>query len=217
MNRDTREIDILAKKIWDYHHMNHRLEKADCILVLGSHDTRVAERGARLFLDGWAPLLVFSGGLGNLTRHIWDEPEGDKFARIAVRMGVPEDQVIVENKSSNTGENVRFTRKLLEERDMNPDKFILVQKPYMERRSYATFRKWWPEKQCVVTSPQISFENYPCDGISKEDVIHIMTGDLQRVREYPARGFQIYQEIPPDVWNAYERLVALGYTRNLIR
>ena len=40
----------LAKKLWDYHHMNHALEKADCIFVLGSHDLRVAERAAQLYL-----------------------------------------------------------------------------------------------------------------------------------------------------------------------
>ena len=37
-----------------------------------------------------------------------------------------------------------------------------------------------------------------------------------RIRLYPARGFQIEQEIPDEVWQAYERLVALGYTGNLI-
>ncbi|HEY3132139.1 MAG TPA: YdcF family protein [Acidobacteriota bacterium] len=210
------ETEVLARKIWDYHHMNHRLEKSDCILVLGSHDLRVAERGAQLFLEGWAPLLAFSGGLGNLTRHIWDEPEAEKFARIAEQMGVPCERILVENKSSNSGENIRFTKALFEERNIQAHKFILVQKPYMERRAYATFRKFWPEKECLATSPQISFENYPCNGISKEDVIHIMTGDLQRIRVYPERGFQIDQEIPDDIWSAYEALVMLGYTRNLI-
>jgi hypothetical protein len=36
----------LAKKLWNYHHVNQYLEKSDCILVLGSQDLRVAERGA---------------------------------------------------------------------------------------------------------------------------------------------------------------------------
>src|ERR1700731_1771649 len=58
----------LARKLWDYHHMHHTLEKTDCILVLGSHDLRVAQRGAELYLQGWAPLLIFSGGLGNFTQ-----------------------------------------------------------------------------------------------------------------------------------------------------
>jgi len=54
--------DKLAKIIWDYHHIGHKLEKADCILVLGSSDIRIAEYGAKLFFDGWAPLIIFSGG-----------------------------------------------------------------------------------------------------------------------------------------------------------
>jgi hypothetical protein len=47
-------------------------------------------------------------------------------------------------------------------------------------------------------------------------VISIMVGDLQRVREYPARGFQIPQDIPHDVWAAYEELVRAGFDRHLI-
>ena len=61
----------LAKKLWDYHHMHHVLEKADCILALGSHDLRVAERAAQLYLEGWAPIIIFSGGLGNFTKEMW--------------------------------------------------------------------------------------------------------------------------------------------------
>lgn len=210
------EVDALARKVWDYHHVNHRLQKADCILVLGSHDTRVAERGAQLFLEGWAPLLVFSGGLGNFTRGVWDEPEADKFAKIAVQLGVPSEKILIENKSTNTGENIRFTRRLLAERQIDPNTLIVVQKPYMERRSYATFRQFWPEKTCIVTSPKISFEDYPCAQISREDVIQIMVGDLQRILEYPARGFQIPQEVPKDVLAAYARLIARGYSKHLI-
>jgi uncharacterized SAM-binding protein YcdF (DUF218 family) len=211
------EVDSLAQKVWDYHHLNHRMEKSDAILVLGSHDLRVAERGAQLFLEHWAPFLIFSGGLGNLTREVWDRPEADRFAEIALAMGVPQDKILIENRSTNTGENVHFTRDLLANLHLNPQKFILVQKPYMERRTFATFKKVWPEKEAIVTSPQISFEDYPTREISKRQVINIMVGDLQRIRLYPAKGFQITQEIPPDVWAAGEKLIELGYTQNLIK
>ncbi|MGH9321589.1 MAG: YdcF family protein [Vicinamibacteria bacterium] len=211
------EVERLARILWDYHHLNHALEPADVILVQGSHDLRVGERGASLFLEGYAPLLVFSGGLGSLTRDLWDEPEARKFARVARGMGVPEDAILIEDGSTNTGENVHFTRRLLRDRGLDPKSFTLVQKPYMERRTYATFRKVWPEKKAVVTSPQIPFEDYATGEISLEKVIHIMVGDLQRIRFYPERGFQIEQEIPEEVWEAFERLVELGYTGNLMR
>jgi uncharacterized SAM-binding protein YcdF (DUF218 family) len=213
----TAEVDILAQKVWDYHHLNHRVEKSDVILVMGSHDLRVAERGAQLFLEHWAPLLVFSGGLGNLTCGVWDRPEADRFAEIAVRMGVPREAMLIENRSTNIGENVRFTKDLLAKLHLDPQKFILVHKPYMERRAFATFRKVWPEKQALVTSPLMSFEDYPNREISKRDVIGIMVGDLQRVRLYSAKGYQIPQEIPPDVWAAGQELIRMGFIQNIIK
>ena len=210
----------LAEKIWHYHQMNHQPKKADAILVLCSHDKKVAETGAQLFLEGWAPLLIFAGGLGSVTRGMWTEPEADQFAAIAIGMGVPSDKILIENKSTNTGENILFTKQLLAERGMDPQRFILVQKPYMERRSFATFRKLWPEKEVLVTSPRVSFDEY-LDGysneeLSKDDVISIMVGDLQRIKLYPDKGFQIHQDVPHDVWSAYEELVRAGYNQLLV-
>jgi uncharacterized SAM-binding protein YcdF (DUF218 family) len=216
----TDRADALARKLWDYHHMHHELAPAGAILVLCSHDTAVAARGAQLWLEGWAPILIFSGGLGAITKHLWSEPEADQFARIARAMGVPADRILIENRSTNTGENVRFTRQLLAERGLDPASFIVVQKPYMERRSFATFSNFWPGKPLIVTSPQVSFDdylaNYANSALTREDVISIMVGDLQRIRLYPEKGFQIPQEIPDDVWTAFEELVRLGYDRHLV-
>lgn len=213
----TEEVLFNARLLWDYHHMNHKLEKSDCILALGSHDLRVADRAAELYLEGWAPMVVMSGGLGNLTQGMWTEPEADKFAAIAIKKGVPADAILIENRSTNTGENILFSAKLLKEKGLDPHSFIVVQKPYMERRSYATFKKHWPDKKLLVTSPQIRFEAYATDDIPLERVIHVMAGDLQRIRFYPEKGFQIYQEIPPAVWEAYEFLVAMGFDQHLFK
>jgi uncharacterized SAM-binding protein YcdF (DUF218 family) len=213
----NQEILFLAKKLWDYHLLNNKMEKADCILALGSHDLRVPERAAELYLDGFAPLLIMSGGLGNFTQEIWTEKEADKFAAIAIEKGVPREAILIENNSTNTGENILFTQQLLKEKSLDPHSFIVVQKPYMERRSYATFKKHWPDKKLLVTSPQISFEEYPNEEIPMERVIHIMVGDLQRIKMYPEKGFQVYQEIPPDVWEAFEQLVVLGFDKHLMK
>jgi uncharacterized SAM-binding protein YcdF (DUF218 family) len=173
-----------------------------------------------LFKEEWAPLLIFSGGLGSITRTFWTQPEADQFAAIAIDLGVPPDKILIENRSTNTGENFRFTRQLLLERGVDPRKFIVVQKPYMERRSFATFRKIWPEKDVIVTSPQVAFDeyldSYTNEALSVDDVISIMVGDLQRIKVYAETGFQIPQEIPPEVWSAYEELVRYGYNRHLI-
>jgi uncharacterized SAM-binding protein YcdF (DUF218 family) len=205
--------------IWNYHLMHHTLEKADCILTLGSHDLRVAAHAADLYLQGWADYLIFSGGLGRLTEGMWERTEAELFAEVAIQKGVPEDHIFMENRSTNTGENLRLTEQLMKEEGLDFQKFIVVQKPYMERRAYATFKQHFPDKACILSSPPLSYEKYciPTDPeIHHERVIHLIVGDLQRIKIYAEKGFQISQEVPQEVWAAYETLVNMGYTEHLI-
>jgi uncharacterized SAM-binding protein YcdF (DUF218 family) len=210
-------VERWARIVWDYHHVGHALEKADCILALGSHDTRVAERAADVLLEGWAPLLVCSGHLGALTSGTWTRSEAEVFAEVASARGVPRESILLEDRSTNTGENVDFTRRLLLGRGIRPRRAIAVQKPYMERRTLATFAARWPELDVRVTSPQLSFDAYAQGEIRRDDVIHIMVGDLQRLVVYGRKGWSTPQEIPTEVQEAYEGLVAAGYTRRLLK
>ncbi|KAK3486093.1 DUF218 domain-containing protein [Neurospora hispaniola] len=98
------------------------------------------------------------------TRPQAEEEEEDKqkfqseasiFASIALSMGVPPSAILIEEQSTNTGENVRFTHALLEKRGINVKDFLLVQKPYMERRTWGTFGRQWPSSFC--SSPSSSF------------------------------------------------------------
>lgn len=213
---NQKRIDALARRIWEYMRLNQTPAPADCTLVFGSHDPRVAKYGADLFLRKLAPLMVFSGKRGRLTER-WRSTEADKFARVALRAGVPRGKILIEREATNTGENVLFTKRLLAKRGLNPRRLIVVHKPYMERRTWATFRKVWPQKKIIVTSPPLSFEDYPNRFISKKDVIAIMLGDFQKIRLYAKEGFQIPQRIPRKVLDCYRRLVKLGYTERLVR
>jgi hypothetical protein len=73
----------------------------------------------------------------------------------------------------------------------------------------------------IVTSPQVSldeyFEHRADTALSTDEVINILVGDLQRIQVYADRGFQIPQEIPAEVWQAFEALVAAGYDQRLVR
>lgn len=214
--------DQAIETIWEYMHLHQTLQKADAILVLGNRDIRVAERAAQLWLDGWAPYLVCSGS-GNIHN---DKPgreqfvgstEAEVFAAKAIEMGVPKDAIIVENQSQNTGQNYEFALARLAERGVTVKTLIAVQKPYMERRTYATGKVWLPDINLIVTSPDISLVDYPNESNSEgEHWIHALVGDLQRIKEYPKKGFQIEQEMPDEVWEAYEYLVDEDYTNRLI-
>ncbi|MHA1847209.1 MAG: YdcF family protein [Promethearchaeota archaeon] len=210
------EIISSAKVIWNYLKVNQHLKKSDCIVVLGSYDLRVAEYGAKIFLEEWAPFIVFSGGLGNFTKGRWNRPEAVIFSEIAVNLGVSEEKIIIEDKSTNTGENLIFSVKALNLKGIFPDTYILIHKPYMERRTFATFKSLFPDKQCVVSSPAYSFEDSPIDEFSLEDIINIIVGDFQRIMVYPEKGYQIKQDIPDEVLSAYEFLINNHYRKHLI-
>jgi uncharacterized SAM-binding protein YcdF (DUF218 family) len=205
-----------AQVLWDYMKLNQPLQKADCLLVMGSHDLRVAEYGAKLYLDGWSPLMVCSGGLGNQTRNLWDETEARKFSRVAYQMGVPIEKILLEEESTNTSENITFGRRLLQSKPIDLTSILLVHKPYMERRVLATFQKLWPGIEGRVSSPPLTMREYSNDEISMEEMINIMVGDFQRILVYPQKGFQIEQPVGKKVLLAFESLVEYGFCRNLI-
>lgn len=205
-----------AHTIWDYHLMHEKLRPADMIWALGSHDLRVADRAAELWHEGLAPIIVMSGGLGNFTEGVFHKPEAELFAERAIALGVPEQSILIENKSSNSGENVTMSRNLLDMKDVSITSAIAVHKPYMERRAYATIRAQWPELEVQLTSPLLSFSSYCNDEIPADKVINIMVGDLQRIIKYPELGYMIPQEVPDEVMQAMERLIDAGYTEHLL-
>jgi uncharacterized SAM-binding protein YcdF (DUF218 family) len=211
-------IDDYARLLYDYHFLQQPLKKADCIFVLGSHDPSVADYAAQLYHEAFAPYILFSGGVvrpvGEL-RNAVPKTEAEAFFDIAVSKGVPAEAIILENKATNTGENFIFTRKLLKEKNLDFKSFILVQKPYMIRRTYATAMIQFKDFDFIVSALPDTYESYLnrclAGGITKERVISNMTGDLQRLKIYPAKGFLIEMDIPEKVWYAYERLLEMGF------
>jgi uncharacterized SAM-binding protein YcdF (DUF218 family) len=216
MPDEKNNVDALVQILWDYHHLNHELRPADAIIVLGSNDLRVADRAAELFLANFAPIIVCTGGRGRLTEN-WETTEAEALTERLIAAGIPADNILVEPTATNTGENITRSRQLLADHGIVPRSIIAVQKPYMDRRSYATFKKVWPEVEVMVTSPHIAWADYCTGDMQKEYVINAMVGDLQRIKTYGENGFQIPQEIPTEVWQAYEELIRLGYDKQLIK
>ena len=223
-----------AEIIWNYHKMNHDISKddfaaqTDGILVFGSSDISVADEAANLWMkiakdrldaNMICPYLILSGGMGtgphsgyNLMG--WKRPEADIFSERVVSIVKRNEnpnyhenlQMFIENKGRNSGENVDFSKQIIDENNLKSEKLIIVQKPFMERRTYATFKHRWSSPDIRLHSSNISLLEYPEKSkISLEEVIGIMVGDLQRIKLYapPHGNFQITQDIPEDVWQAF--------------
>ena len=191
--------------------------RAELLLVAGSHDLRVPDCAARLYLAGAAPLIVCTGGFGKVTDGLFHQPEGEVFAARCRALGVPDGALLIEDRATNTGENFSRSRELLTGRGLSPRSAIAVCKPYMAKRVWATGTRQWPEVRWHVAVPPLSFEDYLAGDMDEEREIRLMVGDLQRLRVYAARGYQAPVEVPEALWAAYRRLVEAGFDEYVIK
>jgi uncharacterized SAM-binding protein YcdF (DUF218 family) len=203
--------------IWDYHQMGHAPRPCSVAIGLGSHDLGVADAAVDLYHRGMAPLLVFTGSSSPTTRDRMPRGEAVHYRERALELGVPSSAVLVEPRARNTGENIRFSRELLDEAGVEVSSVLLVSKPYEERRAYATARKLWPEVEIVSASSPMTLPEY-VDSIGDAGlVIDMLVGALQRLLIYPGQGFMISQQVPAEVTAAYERLCRQGFTSRLLQ
>ena len=220
MNSVNTQNLLDAKILWDYHHLHQPLRHAEMMLVLGSHDIRVAEYATKLFKQNLAPIIIVSGGIahvGDLLETGWKRSEAEEFSDVMIRSGVPQEKILMETKAKNTGENFTLSAEILKKQAIEFTTSIVVTKPYMERRAYATGKIQWPKIDLIITSSPLNFKEYVSSEIDQEVLVNIMVGDLQRILEYPSKGFQIVQDIPPDILDAYQRLVMAGYDKHLFK
>ncbi|MFF5039725.1 YdcF family protein [Streptomyces nigra] len=205
-----------TRRLWDYHQMGHTLQPCSVAIGLGSHDLGVAETAVDLYKRGMAPLLVFTGSTSPTTRERMPRGEAVHYRERAFELGVPDSAILVEPRARNTGENIRFSRELLEGAGVDVSSVLLISKPYEERRAYATARKLWPEVEIVSASTPMTLDEYVDSIEDARLVIDMLVGALQRLLIYPEQGFMISQPVPDDVREAYERLCHAGFASRLL-
>jgi uncharacterized SAM-binding protein YcdF (DUF218 family) len=206
-----------AQAIWDYHQVHHPARPCSAGIGLGSHDLGVAALAADLYRAGMFPVLVFTGANSPTTAARFPRGEAVHFAEHATALGVPASAIVIEPEAANTGQNIGFSRRALAAAGITVSSVMLISKPYMERRAYATARKAWPEVDAVCASEHLSLDDYLKAIGDDKLVIDMLVGDLQRIIAYPALGFAIPQDVPPQVMAAYERLTARGYDSRLLK
>jgi hypothetical protein len=202
----------IARNLWDYLCLDQPLCSAEYILVFGGHDLGVAERAADLYIEGVAPALLVSGGPRAVPIGSAFATEADAIVDVLVRRGVPKDVIAVERIASNTSENFWLSAELLRDLGKDPERFLVVQKPYTERRTIATALRRWPAKEVRVTSQQASFDEY-CNGtIPVSRILSMLVGETVRLENYARSGLiRLDKPVPSVLLDSAYRLQDAGY------
>lgn len=219
----TKEALSDLRIVWDSLYDEDALEKGDLIIAFGCADKAVGERAAQLWLKGFAPYVLFSGGLGKGTKGRLCASEAEGYRDIAIRMGVPESHILLETCSTNTGENISFSKALLMERGLAVKQAIVVHQPNMGRRIRATLGKQWADSgiRFLIAPGDRSLEGYlvrlSAEGIGETEMVSNIVGDFERMDTYAARGFQLECSMPEEAWAAFHRLVEAGFDQYIQR
>lgn len=214
----------------------------DCIVWAGNAVLHTAEQAFRLVRNGVAPRILLSGGIGHSTRLLWQTVEQHRTYRAVATEGRPEAQILrniairfwdldparilVDDASTNSGENAAFSRRILEESGIAADTILLVQDPTMQRRTDATFRHAWRDRPHVrfrnwptftprvaLVEDELRFRVGPVAGLwTMERFLSLVMGEVPRLRNDAAgygprgRGFIAAVDIPDAVESAYAHL-----------
>ena len=205
-----------AKNIWDFLKINQDLTKSDLILVLGNSDIRTVDKAVELYKKNYANKIIITGGLGRISSNLFDKPEAVVFKNIAVQKGVKDLDIEIESNSTNTFDNFRFTKKMIDESKVSVKSIIIVTKPYMEKRAYLMAKEIFHNTNLTVTSPDIEFSNYPNQILTKEFVINMLVGEIQRLIIYASHSEIEKVNMPKDILQNYNYLIEKGYTKQLL-
>jgi uncharacterized SAM-binding protein YcdF (DUF218 family) len=126
------------------------LAKADAIVAISGDTGARAESAIALWKDGYAPLLIFSGG----SRDPESVASAELMKRQAVAAGVPASAIVVEGASATTEENAENVARLMRDRGLRSA--ILVTSPYHQRRAALLFER-------EFAPAALSFRNHPAD------------------------------------------------------
>lgn len=206
-----------VKVLSNYMMKKDKLKKSDVVICCGCADVHVAEYACKLFLNSYADYIIFTGSSGKLSSKIFDKSEAEKFAEIALSLGIPQNRILIENKSTNTGDNLRFSKQIMDSNNINYNNIIITGGVLHGMRFYAAAKTIFKDSNIIISTYDVDiksfFEFYEKLGVSEYENICILVSDIYKMITYPDKGWQIKVDIPKKVINSYKNLIKLGYDK----
>ena len=158
---------------------------------------------------------MFAGGPGKITSSKFKKSDAEVYRDIAVQCGVPDKAILLETKSTNTGDNFRFSKRLLYQNQVK--KILLVHYATFERRTLSVAKAILPEFDLIITSPELTFSSFLEQLRHSSEYFYsevsLLVGDIQRMIIYPQLGWQEEVEIPASIIHAYFFLNNKGFDK----
>ena len=170
-------------------------EKADIIFIPGSSNWVLAETAARLYKEGKAEKIMPSGmyfyQFGRfMNERVTDErykgiyrTEAEFLASVLIKNGVPEEDVIREEKATNTYENAIYSKELLREMKFRIKSAIICPQAFHARRALMTYSHLFPDTKLYVVptnTQNITSDNW----YNTERGRQVVLGELRKCGEY---------------------------------
>lgn len=213
------------------------LERVDVLVLLGSSITYNIKIVQEAYEKGLCKKILICGGIGHSTALLRNSVRNNKdyndievhgkseaniiFDIIKKYFKISENDIIIENKSTNCGDNAKKAIEILDNMKVNYNSLMLIQDPTMQLRSHLSFLKYVNNNVKVISySPFIpvvnedmTFKNFNIDGIW--DIARfkeLLIGEIPRLRDdkngYGPKGAGYIEhiDIPAEVENAYKEL-----------
>ncbi|MFA6315046.1 MAG: YdcF family protein [Candidatus Paceibacterota bacterium] len=163
---------------------------ANIALVFGTWNAQksAVEKAVEIFKRGLVPKIIFSGGLNENSGMV----ESESMANEAIKSGIASEDIYIENRSTNTLENVLFSLALIDKELglENVNAITAIMKNYHSRRVLMTLKKHVPNhiilKAAPYKSPQYDFDrnNWMESELGKEKV----SEEVSKIEKYLIKG-----------------------------
>jgi len=195
-----------AYKLFNYLYLQNKPRKSDLIIGFGHFDLKIPRKCADLYLQGYGSKILFTGGIGAGTADL-QKPEARAFFEV-LKQGypdIPEEDILIEDRSTNTGENIEFSANIVKQNsDLNFDdenfSAILVANAVRQKRVDLTWQKHYPKSIVYNCPPQTTMEEeYELFQSKNRDLTELILSEIDKIKHYPAKGYIKEEKIPQEI------------------
>ncbi len=168
-------------KVFDYLSEEDSLEKADFIFVFGNRTYFRIDKAIEVYKKGFAPKLIISGNAPIYSQD--NTSEAAWLRQHAIEEGIPEESIIVEEKSLTLADNVKRSLDLLDKMEFQFNSIILVNHGFSQRRGWCYFKKFLPNSVKLIRVNSNAASTYTKEGwYTSYESIRVIINEFMKMK-----------------------------------